>query len=213
LGEGDIAYLSRHGIQVLGRVVRARSNPSVTVSKNIRTYLSNLMTRQPVSSIRSAYSPEHGFYLLLLPDADRVIVMDTRYLFEDDDGSTVAPMLEWSYTTMPTSVCVRQNGDLLFGFDGQVGEYESNLHDDAQYTVLYSSPWLDFQDQRITNALKILKEIPTIVQLSSSASIAWRWEFDFSGEIFSETTSHTLPGLSEWGEAEYNIGEYSGGLI
>src|SRR5690606_28370801 len=48
LGEGDIAYLSRHGIQLLGRVVRARSNPSVTVSKNIRTYLSNLMTRQPV---------------------------------------------------------------------------------------------------------------------------------------------------------------------
>src|SRR5690606_6074132 len=94
---------------------------------------------------------------------------------------------------------------------GVVGEYEGNLDGEDTYEVLYSSPWL-LLDPTIADALKILKEIPTIVQLSASASIAWQWEFDFAGQIFSETVSHVLAGRSEWGDAEFNVGEFSGGL-
>lgn len=213
IGEGDVVYLSRHGIQALGRVIREKSNPTVTISKNIRTYLSNLLTQQVTTSIRSAYSPEHGLYLLLLPDARRVIVADTRFLFTDEDGALVAPMLEWTFDLMPMSVCVRRNGDLLFGFDGMVGEYEGNQDGGESYSVEYSSPWLLVEDPTIANGLKILKEIPTIVQVNGNTTISWLWEFDFSGEVFTGRTEHVAAGLAEWGEAEFNVDEFSGGLI
>lgn len=212
IGEGDLGFLSRHGIQLLGRVIREKSNPATTISKNIRTYLANLLTVQPTSAIRSAYSPELGYYMLLLPSAGRIILADMRFPFEDDDGNFVVPMLEWDYTNMPTSLLVRNSGDLLFGFDGRVGQYGGNLDDEDPYRVTITLPWLAL-DPEVVGYLKILKEIPTIVQLSASATLAWTWEFDFNGEQFSGTTNYVLEGIaSEWGEAEYSVNEYSGGL-
>jgi hypothetical protein len=212
IGEGDLMYLSRHGLQMLGRTIRERSNPTATVSKNIRTYLSNLLTTQPAASIRSGYSPENGFYLLVLPTAARVIVADTRFGFEDDDGSFVLPMLEWEFEEMPTSILVRNSGDVLLGFGGVVGKYQDNLDNADTYTVSFSSPWLAMHPE-VVDRLKILKEIPTIVQLNGDVSVGWIWEFDFNGELFTGSTSYSFDGsASEWNVAEYSVDEFGGGL-
>ncbi len=212
IGEGDLAFLSRHGVQLLGRVIREKSNPTGTITKNIRTYLSNLLSTQSAGAIRSAYSPEQSMYMLLLPSASRVIAVDTRFPFQDEDGASVYPILEWEYTTMPTALLVRADGDILLGFEGKVGLYSGNLDDAETYTITFSSPWLAM-DPSVSDALKILKEIPTIVQLNASASISWTWEFDFNGSLFTGSTTYSLSGLaSEFNVSEYSVDEYGGGL-
>lgn len=216
VGEGDLAFLSRHGIQLLGRVVADKSNPSTTISKNIRTYLSQLVATQTGASLanaRSAHSPENGIYILLLPDALRAIVADTRFGFQDDDGTPVLPMLEWTYTTMPTALCVRANGDVLLGLAGKVGLYASNIDGSDTYDFVYSSPWLRIDDEETAALLKMLKEIPTIIQINATANLSWNWEFDFNGNIYSGIVSYTLNNTgAEYSIAEYSIDEYSGGL-
>lgn len=213
IGEGDLAYLSRHGIQLLGRVVRARANPTATISKNIRTHLADVISTQTLSTVRSTYSPENGFYLLAFPGGDHthhIIGADMRFLFQDEDGDLVAPILEWSLN--PTSLCTRNNGDVLFGFAGEVGKYSTNLDDTSQYRVNWSSPWLEL-DPQIADAIKIFKELPVIAQISATSNVTWAWEFDFSGNEFSKTVQHEVGNRAEWGEAEYNVDEFSGGLI
>jgi hypothetical protein len=212
IGEGDLAFLSRHGIQLLGRTITEKSNPTASVSKNIRSYLQSLMSLQSMTGVRSIYSPEQGFYALLLPTARAVVVADTRFGFQDDDNSYVLPMLAWTYRTMPTAMCVRENGNILLGFAGKVGLYSGNLDNTDSYSLTFSSPWLQM-DPRVSDSLKILKELPTIVQLSATSSVTWVWEFDFNGHVFTNTATYTLSGVaSEFNISEYNIAEFSGGL-
>lgn len=211
VGEGDMIFVSRHGLQLLGRVLREKTSPTATISKHVRTHFADLLSLQPHDELRSTYSPEHGFYLLLMPTVGRVLVADMRFLFQDEDGQVVAPITEWSYKTMPTSVCTRRNGDLLFGFNGEVGRYGSKLDKNEEFVVRWSSPWLDL-DPQVATQLKMLKEIPTVVQISGTADAKWEWEFDWSGDVYYGFTHYSRE-VSEWGIAEYGVDEYSGGLI
>ncbi|KKL44771.1 hypothetical protein LCGC14_2362360, partial [marine sediment metagenome] len=62
-GEGDLIFLSRHGIQSLGRVIQSKSNPTVSLTKNVRSMILEVIGTQRTADsefdqVRSTHSPE-----------------------------------------------------------------------------------------------------------------------------------------------------------
>lgn len=215
IGEGDLMYLSRHGLQLLGRVIMQKSNPVSNVTKNIRTYFTDAVSNErgtdaTLARTRSVYNPETGFYLLLMPDTERAFVVDVTHPFQDDDGEASYAVTEWQFVNFPTAAASRKNGDLLFGFNGSVGKYSGTDDDGSAFDLEFMTGWLDLGEANAR--LKLLKEVSSIVNIGGGATLVWKWEWDFSGTELTKSTTYTAPGSAEFGEAEYSVDEYSGGL-
>jgi hypothetical protein len=215
IGEGDLVFLSRHGLQSLGRVIQERSNPVTQMTKSVRSYFSDAVvvergTDATLSRTRSVHSPEEGLYCLLLPDSERVFAVDVTRANQDEDGDAVYAVTEWSFANFPTSACSRKNGDVLFGFNGVVGKYTGNDDNGAAFDLEFFTGWLDLGEAN--TRLKLLKEVSSIVNIGGGATLVWRWEWDFDGTVLTKNATYTAPGSGEFGEAEYGVDEYSGGL-
>ena len=217
IGEGDVWYLSRHGIQSLGRVIADKNNPLASVTKNVKSYLlgyieSELSADAKLDAVRSVFSPEEGFYLLMLPSGNHIICIDTNSQFQDPrDGELSYPVTEWSMSGDIKCACVRQNGDLLFGSTGVVGKYSGDIDDATPFTMDYWGAWLNLGDE-LNARLKMLKELSAIIQIGGSGSATYKWEWDFLGNSSSKSIQYSAPTASEYNIAEYNIAEYSGAL-
>jgi hypothetical protein len=61
----DLIFLSDTGVRSLGRVIQEKSNPIGDVSKNVRDEMMFTVNTQ-TNNIKSVYSPEHSFYLVVL---------------------------------------------------------------------------------------------------------------------------------------------------
>jgi hypothetical protein len=217
IGEGDLWFLSRHGIQSLGRVIQDKNNPLASITKNIKEDILGKITTErgsdsSLAAVRSANSPEEGVYLLILPVNDKIICIDTKFPFPDPfDGSVSYALTEWNMGGTIKSACSRLNGDLIFGSSGVVGKYQDYLDDTSTYTMSFWSAWLDMGAE-LNTRLKILKSVSTIAQIGGSGNASYRWEFDFSGTNSSKSISYFAPTAAEWGEAEFGEGEFSGTL-
>lgn len=210
IGEGDLLFLSRHGVQSLGQLLQVRDRPLSNLTKNYRTDITTAIAAETLRTVRSAYNPERGLYMLSFPSSNKVVVLDTRRFFVDEEGDRLARVTEWTFETHPTALLSRENGDVLFGFDGMVGKYGGNLDDTSRYSVDFWTGWLDL-GQQAENRLKILKEIAALVSISASGTVTYKWEFDFSGVISSRTVEYTTGDAAEYGTAKYNEDFYSGG--
>lgn len=213
-GEGDLLFLSRHGIQSLGRVIAEKSNPVVTLSKHVRKdLLDNVATQRAsdaeLDQVRACHSPEEGLYLLHLPVPDVTYVLDTQHPFPDEDQDIMFPVLKWELGGSIGGLLSRQNGDLLFGSSGVVGKYSGNLDDTSTYYFEMSTGWLDFGEAN--NILKILKELSVTIEVSTATTIRYYWEFDFDGTELSRNEVYSGGVSSEFNVAEFNIDEFAGG--
>ena len=215
IGEGDMWYLSRHGVQSLGRVIQDKNNPLASVTKNIKTTMisyiqSEIALDSKLDAVRSIHSPENGLYLLNLPAQDIQICIDTKRPFQDEDGQMGYAVTEWTLGGSIKGMTVRSNGDVLFGSSGVMGRYEGSIDNAEAYTMSFWSAWLDLGE--LNNRLKMMKEISALIQIGGAGSATYRWEFDFSGTTSSKTLAYTAPTASEFNVAEWNIGEFSGSL-
>jgi len=215
IGEGDLWFLSRHGVQSLGRVIQDKNNPLASVTKNIKTTLLGLLATERGSdpnldAVRSVHSPEEAMYLLQLPVSGSIVYVDTRNTFVDDDGLPAYPVTSWAMGGTIRGMVARQNGDVLLGSSGVVGKYDGDDDDGTAFNMAFWSAWLDLGD--MNSRLKILKEISTIIQIGGSGAADYRWEFDFSGAELTKSLTYTAPTAAEYGIAQYNIDEYSGTL-
>lgn len=216
-GEGDILFLSRHGLQSLGRVLESKSNPTINLTKNVWTdFLVTLKTEYDnetdYKDIGSTFNAEEGLYILNMPNANVMWVFDLAHTFQDPaDGLSYAPVTKWQVGGGITSLLSRKNGDLLFGTSlGTVGLYSTNLDDEATYDWDYTSGWLDFGPE-LNHTLKMLKQLVTTV-LIGSQTMTYYWEFDYSGQTLSRTFTYTSTTAAEFNLAEFNEDEFSGGL-
>jgi hypothetical protein len=226
IGEGDIWYLSRHGLQSLGRVMAERTNPLIAITKNVHTsFVGDVQVERStdlnLDAVRSIYSPEHDMYLLFLPGRDKVWYIDTSQPFNDGTGMAY-PITEWVLGGDIKSGLATRSGNLYFGSSGLVGQYSSSVQQDngEAYTYSFWTGWLDLGPD-MNNRLKMLKEVATIIQVSGGSEATYRWEFDFSGDVDSYTVNYDTPGAAEYGIAEYSAGvgetgyvgtEYAGAL-
>ena len=214
-GEGDLLFLSRHGIQSLGRVIQFKSNPVVTLSRNFRSNLLAAMDIQKTADadydqVRAVYSPEEGMYIINFPAVPKQFVLDMQHPFQDDDGQTVFPGTEWSLGGGIAALLVRNNGDLLLGSAGVVGKYSGQSDNTSAYDFDMLTGWLDFED--LNHRLKMLKEIGTSVSIGDG-TITWNWEFDFSGTSLTRAVTYSGGSVSLFGVALFDDGTSTSPLV
>jgi hypothetical protein len=210
IGETDIVYLSRNGLQSLGRIVFEKSNPLSNVSKYVRDdFLADIRLEDPLD-LRTVYSPEEGFYLISIPVKEITYVFDVRNMFKDEEGELAFPCTTWDL--YPTAFEVREDGTLLFGAPGQVWTYGSDADDGGLIRFEYASPWLDLGEE-LGNRLKMLKRIGSIMFVRNNAGIEYKWATDFRENDQVITKVVVDPAAYEWNIAEWGLGEWSGGLF
>jgi len=213
VGDSDLLFVSRNGLQSLGRVVVQKSNPLEDVSKYVRDDLNQSITRAGVANIFSAYSPEEGWYLLVTPDVNnpQTWCFDVKNAFQDGEGSAIYPATTWDL--VPKSLCVKQDGTILFGTAaGEVCTLGQDTDDGASITYQYHTPWLDLGED-IGNRLKLLKRIGSIIYARDSSVVCFKWSSDFNEEDVNIIRYDVVNTSSaEWNVAEWGIGEWSGSL-
>jgi hypothetical protein len=209
IGEGDLWFLAKTGVQSLARVIRERNNPMVSITDPIRDYLLTYTNNESSgeTKIRSLYSAPFGFYLLILPGFERTFCIDTRQLLQDGSARST----EWT-SIGPECGVARKNGDVLFGFDGKIGKYSAYQDNGAAYRAVYLSPHMDFGED-FNTVEKILKRISAVISVATTQSVVIKWGFDFNGPTSSETLTFIGSTGAEYGIGEYGIGEYGGGSV
>lgn len=198
----DLIFLSSSGIRGLGRTIQEKSLPLGDESKNIRSHLLTLLENEDFREIKSTYSEKEGFYLLSLPRSDRVICVDMRVRLED----TSRRITEWS-SINPTALLTTSNQDTLIGKEGVVGLYGGFLDGDKPYRMYYYSGWLMISEE---NKLVFLKNLLAIVSTSSNTAVTFKWTFDYQDAFKSKNKFLASGSVSEYNEAEFGEGEYSG---
>lgn len=216
-GEGDIMFLSRHGVQSLGRVIQQKNNPTVTLSKNVRTdilaAISTTRTADPdFDAVRATHSPEEGLYILNFPAIDVQYVFDTQHPFMDDDDDEVFPVTKWQLGGNIAGLLSTVSGSLYFGSAGVVGKYSGNDDNGSAYDWEFMTGWLDFGDPEVNHRIKMLKEIVAFVQVGDGTLI-WNWEFDFNGTNLTRSVLYSGGTSAEFNVSEFNVGEFSGGAV
>ena len=213
VGDGDLLFANRNGVQSLGRLLIQKSNPLVDVSKNVRDALvTDFATITDHNDIRAIYSPEQGQYLLSIPTASRTWCFDIKKAYQDEAGDTLYPVTNWDLYAY--ALCVRRSGAILLGRAGEVWTYSPNSTTDDGSGIEFKmhTPWLDLGEQ-LANRVKILKRLQAIIYTPSSGTFTFKWAVDFqdSDTDSSQVTLGATTG-AEFNIAEFNLDEFGGGL-
>ncbi len=215
-GEGDLLFLSRHGIQSLGRVIQFKSNPLVTMTRNIRALFKQSIELQRANDanfdqVRATHSPEEGLYIINFPVPNKQFVLDTTHAFQDEDGQVVTPVTDWILGGNMVGMLTTAAGNTFFGSAGVVAKYAGLSDNAVAYDFEFDTGWLDFGEE-LNHRLKMLKEIGTSVSIGDG-TLVWRWEFDFLGTKLTRAVTYTGGITSEFNKAEFNIGQFAGGAV
>lgn len=192
----DLIFLSDSGLRSLGRVIQEKSNPIGNVSKNVRDTLMASVTSE-TGNIKSVYSPEESFYLLLLPTSSEVYVFDMRGTLED--GSYRATT--WKDVSLLSGV--RTVGGLLyFGSSVGINQYDGFLDDTSTYEMKYFTNPMSFGDP---SRLKMLKEISFTVIGGSESQVVGNWAYDYTEAYNTQSFTIAKSQQAEYGISEYNV--------
>lgn len=211
--QGDLWFLDTTGVQALGRLIDARSNPLNNVSANVQDELNGFVQQANTVNIRALYSPKERFYLLSIPlgsttEVGSVFCFDTRGFLE---GGAARVTGIWNQM-VPTAMMVRNNGDIISSLKektGEVGKYDGYLDENDTYVVEYESAWTDLERP----TLKILKRLNGLFFIQSATDVTFKWAFDFSDTFRKATTTFPSSGeVAEWGVGEWNVDEFGGGV-
>jgi hypothetical protein len=201
----DIVFLSDTGVRSLMRTIQEKSAPMREISLNVKDDLINEVNTETVANIKAVYSDKDAFYLLSLPTSNVVYCFDMRTQLQNGAARTT----KWNNIT-PTAMFYTRNKDLLIGKTSYIGKYTGNLDNTASYRLQYYTNYFDFG---APTALKILKKISMILIGGTNANIAVKYGFDFSLGYSSRNLILGDVEVSEYGTAEYNIGEYTAGVV
>ena len=192
----DLIFLSDSGLRSLGRVIQEKSNPIGNVSKNVRDTLMASVTSE-TGIIKSVYSPEESFYLLLLPTSSEVYVFDMRGTLED--GSYRATT--WKDVSL---LCGTRTADglLYLGSSKGVNQYDGFLDDTATYTIKYFTNPMSFGDP---SKIKMLKEISFTVIGGSESQVIGNWAYDYREDYSTQSFTIAKSKQAEYGISEYNV--------
>lgn len=205
-GEGDIIFLSRHGLQSLGRVIQFKSNPTKTLTKHVRADILQSISNQRASDseldqVRAVHSPEEGLYIINFPVDDKQYVLDTHHPFLDEDEDELFPVTTWIVGGPIIGLLALRDGPLYFGGQGVVGRYKGLDDNSSAFDFVMQTGWLDLGEAN--HRLKMLKEFNTTVAVGiATLQYTWAWDFD-------ETTSSRSVTYSQSAVAEFNVAEFS----
>ena len=201
----DLIFLSDSGLRSLGRVIQEKSNPIGNVSKNVRDSLMAAVSSEITSVIKSVYSPDNSFYLLLLPQSSQVYVFDTRVPLED--GSYRATT--WENVSLLCGVRT-DAGSLYFGNLEGINQYSDFLDNDAPYTMKYFTNPMSFGDP---SRIKMLKEISFTVIGGSFSQVVGKWGYDYKEDYSTQPFTIAKNEQANYGISEYNVATSQYGIV
>jgi hypothetical protein len=208
VGETELLYMSKTGVQSLARVIQEKSNPTNTVSKAVTTDIVKAYRAAAAGTLRSAYNEDEGMYVITFTDQSVSYMFDTRTPYGGEAGQLLYPVFKWDLA--PSSWASRDNGDLLMGGAGNVYKYSGFTDDGTKISLEYESPWLELGEE-LGNRLKILKKIGAIIFTALDGNVVYKWSTDFDTSLKSYTKAFVAPsGASEWGVAEWGLDAWSG---
>ncbi len=205
----DLLFLSRMGVQSLGRLIQERSSPITNIAANVRDdMVSSISDSQATQeTIKTLYSPELSFYLVSFPTLEKSFYFDTSAKMED--GSL--RVTEWDIS--PISMFRAEDGTIYLGMEdvpGKLCTYTGYFDNGPEIQVMYMSGWLDLGED-FTNYLKILKNLTCNTFSAGGITLTFMWAWDFDDKVTYESIATPYIGYAEYGEDEYMLAEYSGG--
>lgn len=211
----DILFLSNQGVRSLGRTIQEKSMPVNDVSKNVSDELNALVKLEVKSDIRSGYSKTDGFYVISLPTANVSYYFDLRFKLQDGSYKTT------KWLTSYKAIHVASDNEMYLGTAGFISTYSGYLDGIASdgtggstYDWVYESGWNDLssEGQNLSSMNKIPKKISVLLLGGGGQDLNVKWAFDFIDNFSSFSKTLGLSSTTaEYGIAEFNIGEYSGG--
>lgn len=200
----DVIFLSTNGLMSLGRLIQEKSQPMRDLSKNVRDDLVRSVQAADPEGIRSLYCPVEAFYLLLIPELERIYCFDARSQLQDGSARVTVWDQQRQNNMLQADCRV-----LFFGTNG-ISEYSGYSDEGESYVLKYFTNYFDFGDS--TN-MKILKRLTATVIGGNNQSLTLKAGFDYYNRYRSYAA--TLENLAnyEYGVAEYGIAEYSTGTL
>jgi len=199
----DLVFLSLTGLRSFGRTIQEKSLPLRDLSLNIRDDLINDLDQQTRSKIRSAYSAEFAFYLLLFPDSKTIYCFDTRQQLQNG----AFRVTRWT-GQKHRGLCAHDT-NLFFFQEKGVAQYRGYRDNGANYNIRYRTNYLDFGD---ATRLKMLKKlnITTIGGVGQELYISPAFDYKEALDPYTYTLSGSP--VFEFNVGEYAVATYSTGL-
>ena len=202
----DILFLAKDGLRSLGRLIQEKSQPMRDLSKNIRDDLVRQVLNSDPTAIKTVYSASEAFYLLLIPEYQRIYCFDTRSMLED--GS--ARVTVWD-NQVQTNMIEANNTLYFTGIDG-MSRYYGYTDNGNSYTIKYYTNYFDFGD---STRQKFLKRLSTTLIGGSGQDIVLKVGYDYDDSYRSFPIEIASQANAEYGVAEYNTvtAEYTVGTL
>lgn len=173
------------------------------ISKNVHDDLQGYINLENNELIKSGFSAVNNIYVLTLPTANKTYCFNTKGILPDGSAKTTT----WS--TIKGSYFESKERKFYMGENTFLAEYSGYYDNTTRYRITYYSSWVDFGSPLLKS---IIKKIKATVICRSNQSLVFKWAYDFSTNYFSDTATVTTVGgiASDYGVAQYSIGEYSG---
>jgi len=201
----DLIFLSDTGLRSLTRVIQEKSLPFRDISKNVRDELMSAVASETAANIKSVYYDRDAFYLLSLPTSKVVYCFDMRSFLPDG----AARVTTWT-SLDPSYFLVTQAKELYIGKEGYIGKYYGHTDNGSVYRMIYYTNYFDFGSP---TSLKVLKKVGFVVIGGSGASLAIKYGFDYKDNLDSVTKVLDSSVVYEYNTGEYNIAEFSNGIV
>ena len=205
----DILFLGEEGVISLARNIEAggdvRSLPLANLADNVSDFLSQFSLSEPAQNIKSCYKADDGFYLITFPTSGVAFYLNVRYLTPDNK----ARVFVW-YSINPTALAVDRQDNLYVGKPGYLGLYGGYTDNGESYNMQFKTGW-ESGGQQAGTSTKIFKQAVLTIRGGYNSRITFDWGFDFLPTSFDSENNavEILIDPSEFGIAEYGIGEYS----
>jgi len=203
----DLIFLSDSGVRSLGRVIQEKSNPIGDVSVNVRDDLVQAAAVE-TGNIKSVYSEENAFYLLILPEVNNLVFcFDMRGKLENGASRVTT----WPFTGILCATTT-DNNEVYFGNSKGINEYSGFLDDTSTYTMKYYTNALSFGD---ASKLKILKEITFTIVGGQGTDLLLNWGYDYTEGYTKQLLTVDDASIAEYGISEYNVAtsQYNASII
>tara|TARA_R100001082_G_scaffold90419_1_gene56909 strand:+ start:7311 stop:9065 length:1755 start_codon:yes stop_codon:yes gene_type:complete len=222
----DIIFLSGDGLRALSRTIELEKMPAQDLSQSIRTEFLDFINSKDKDKIRSLFSQEQGFYLLLV--GSTVYMFDFKDMIASPKTIDVPlPKVSRWLEMQPESLVAANDGTIYLARSGYVGKY-SGYKDSvlsgssvvqSSYNFKYRSNWLDFGflDPQVAGLVKLPKKIKMTVDEGSAYDINFFWAFDYVNTEYRQkataVSGDTIARGAQWGSSEWNLAEWSGDAI
>lgn len=201
----DIMFLSRIGVQSLGRVIQERSAPITDLVPQVRDHIQLEYDASGGVVVQAAYTANYGLYVLAF--ARVTIVIDTRVKLPNGTYRVT----EWQ----PMGAV---HGDGYGGlyvshgdeFEKYQGYYDSVAFGDATGDYIagdYESGWQDWEAVApgSSSINKFLKRVKMYIAGGANGTLTLKWYVDYSEQA---TTASVVipdaPNAANYNEATYN---------